>query len=413
MKLYFDNLKEYESNCHHLTYTDKTDYWVVAPGSNIKNVLVSMGNELTVLDTFDGHGVYIVDVRGDPEWWSGVLRDTGVPQTHIIESIPKHIKDRIRLKQIRLIIAADREGGPMNGRFDCFAAATAAMRNERLPAGSVLIMQGNKKIEQQYTDWLEEKSEERLFEVMYSNHFGKIFSDVFLPTKPVIQESISNPAAYSYNSLNRVYRSHRGSHLYKLSKDKILENGLVSANEVRPDDRYAALVAGVNIADFYDIMQKNYPKYVDGNWTVRNAANQYNIDIYKNSIMSVITETIFFEDVVFLTEKIFKPMTMGHPLILFASAGTLNGLRELGFRTDWCGIDPSYNDIKDHVERFNATHQVVLDWVNLSRAEQQLKIENNMTVIDHNFQLMQQRDFYKEALAEAVNRSERYFNERS
>lgn len=406
MKIYFDNLDLNESNCNHLTYTIDSDYWVVAPGSNIKKVITSLGYSMSLVDSYEGPGVYIVDVRGDPDWWAGVLRDQGTPRTHIIELVPKHIKDRIRLGQLRLIVAADREGGPMAGRFDCFAATTQAMRNERLPVGSVLIMQGNKKIEKQYTEWLEKNNEERLFEVMYSNHFGHIFVNQEMTTVPLINTN----STISFNSLNRVYRHHRGAHLFTLASKGMLKQGMVSCNELRTSDEIACNLADTTSAEYRSVMLKNFPLYIDGDWSVNNAANQYNAEIYKNTLMSFITETIFLDDVAFITEKIFKPMMLGHPLILLASAGTLAALREMGFRTDWCGIDPGYNDIVDNKERFDATHKVLFDWIDTPHNRKVDLIKQSMPTIDHNFMLLRTRDFYKEAVSEALNRSLEYFN---
>jgi hypothetical protein len=126
--------------------------------------------------------------------------------------------------------------------------------------------------------------------------------------------------------------------------------------------------------------------------------------------MSFITETKFDEDVVFLTEKVFKPLVLGHPLILLASPGTLGSLKDLGFKIDWCGIDPSYNDIEDNKQRFIKTHEILKWWINLSREEKIEKIQQSMDTIQHNFDLVRSKNFYHEALRTALNSSEEYFN---
>ena len=158
-------------------------------------------------------------------------------------------------------------------------------------------------------------------------------------------------------------------------------------------------------------MSANYPKFIDGNWSNINAGPQYNIDIYKNSLISFVTETKFDEPSVFPTEKIYKPLMLGHPIILLAAAGTLEGIRSLGFKTNWCGIDSSYNDIEDDVMRLQATHEVLLDWVQLSRKEKIKRIQESMPTIEHNFNLARTSNFHKDSLQEALNRSKRYFND--
>jgi hypothetical protein len=196
-----------------------------------------------------------------------------------------------------------------------------------------------------------------------------------------------------------------------LATQKLLDHGLVSGNDINFSDESAPGLLGISRQEFLTTMEEHYPRFVDGNWATTNAANQYNTDIYRKSLMSVITETKFDEDVVFLTEKVFKPLALGHPIILVASAGTLSALKDLGFRIDWCGIDPSYNDIQDHRQRLEKTHEVLIEWINLSKNEKIKKIHDSMPVIQHNFDLMRSRNFYSESLINMIDDSTDYFDD--
>jgi hypothetical protein len=362
------------------------------------------------IDNVTDSGCYFIDVAGDPPWWAGVLKQPQLPNHHILTLIPDHILELVRQRKIRIIISGDKEGGPMvNDEYDCFESTTQAMISKRIPAQAVLILQGNKKIQQQYESWLAETKSLRLFEVQYSCSFAMIFYNRSLLKEPVIHESIKS-ATYAFNSLNRVYRSHRGAHCYYLVKNDLLNNGIVSCNQISLTDDTGAALVEMDRLGFTEILQSNFPKFVDGDWSNTNAADQYNIDIYKNSLMSFVTETKFDEDVVFLTEKVFKPLVLGHPLILLASPGTLRSLEELGFKIDWCGIDPSYNDIKDDKQRFIKTHEILKWWIQLPREEKIEKIQLSMNTIQHNFDLVRSKNFYHEALRTALNSSEEYFN---
>jgi hypothetical protein len=411
MKIYYDNLEPYSSNLDQLSESKGNTFWISAKGTVIKKTLIEMGYNYHELSMIDEPGCYFVDVNGDPNWWCGVLTETGVPRSHIIDLLPKHIVKLTRNKKLRIIIAADREGGSMQfGNKDCFETTHQAMINQNLPSGSVLIIQGNKKIEEQYQQWLLINKKEKLFEVQYSCHFDKIFFDDKPIENPIITKSLYN-AKFDFNSLNRVYRSHRGAHCYYLAKNNLLDSGLVSCNDIPKNDLQAANWNSVSEKDFMSLITEVYPRYIDGNWKDVNAANQYNLEIYEKSLISFITETKFDENVVFLTEKIFKPIALGHPLICLASAGTLRGLAELGFRIDWYGIDPSYNDIEDHKERFLATHKVLEDWITLSRDKKINKILDSIETINHNFKLIRERHYYRESLERALNSSREYFND--
>lgn len=412
MKIYFDNLNINESNMIEHQQTEKTDYWLIAPGAPIKKTIMEMGYEVDTIDNCNEPGCYFIDVRGDPQWWAGVLKEKDVPNTHILECVPNNIIELVKNKKIRLVINADREGGPMvTEHWDCFKSTAQSIVKLGLPADSVIIAQGNEKIEEQYNKWLVDNKQFKLYDVIYSNHFGHIFLDSNIPNDLVIKHSINNPESKEYNSLNRVYRPQRGAHLYRLVSDGILDKGLVSANQIDLFDREAVRLADASHLKYSFVMKRNYPKFIDGDWSTNNAANQYNIEIYKNSLMSVITETIFLHDVSFVTEKIFKPITMGHPLILFASHGTLRSLEKMGFKINWCNIDPSYNDIQDNQLRFNATQKVLNDWIKLSRIQKIKSIEESMDTLEHNFKHIRNNDFYKNAIQNIVSRTEEYFNE--
>lgn len=419
MKTYFDSLT-YHSNLNHLSKNGEQAYWIVGDGSIVKDQIMQMGGEITTVDNYTTPGCYFLDVNGDPIWWTGEIGDKGGPKRHILSEVPNEILEMVQQKKLRIIIAADKEGGEMiSSKLNAFESTTAIMLARGFPPDSVLIMQGNKKIEQQYLRWLNVSNAPKMFDVMYSNHFGRIFFGHFpqnLPTVPLIAEAMNNTTSYDYNSLNRVFRPHRSAHLYTLIENDILGNGIVSANEKRYGqfNDEAANLAKPDWADYnYNVygraMSAHFPKFVDGNWETENAANSYNTTIYKNSLMSFITETKYNEDVVFLTEKVFKPIAMGHPMILLASAGTLRGLREMGFKTDWCGINPNYNNIVDDKERFDVTTKVLLDWVKLPREEKIARIIKSLPTIHHNFNLIRQRDFYHEALAEVFKRTKSYF----
>lgn len=410
MKIYFDNITDLDHpNCKFLSTSPHTNYWLVSSGTRYKREFRQLGIEYFDINSLDEPGLYFIEVNGDPQWWGGCcVQDNG--PNHILSELPENIISLIKEKKIRLIIGADREGGTMFWENDdIFLLTHEQMSKRMLPSGSVLILHGNRLIEDQYNDWIQQHNKIKLFDVKSVNHFDRIFPHSI--EKPIAIESIKNISAADYNSLNRTYKSHRSAHLYHIVKLDILKKGIVSANELRLKQRppLSLLHNKVDLEEFDSTLGEHYPIYVDGDWTHVNAANSVNIDIFKNSLISFITETKFDEDVVFLTEKIFKSLAYGHPMIVLSSSGTLAALRELGYKTDWCGIDPSYNDIKDHADRFNKTHEVLIDWINLSKQEKIKRIQESLPTIQHNFSLSKQRNFYHEDLLDIISSSKQLF----
>lgn len=83
---------------------------------------------------------------------------------------------------------------------------------------------------------------------------------------------------------------------------------------------------------------------------------------YIDTYFSLVTETVCSEsDISFRTEKIAKPLAMGHPFIVAANRGFYRDLRDLGFRTFEPMIDESFDLIEDAQTRMDRLIQVVQD----------------------------------------------------
>jgi hypothetical protein len=66
---------------------------------------------------------------------------------------------------------------------------------------------------------------------------------------------------------------------------------------------------------------------------------------YSDTWFSLVTETVFDYPYSFRTEKIWKPILMGHPFVVAANRGFYRDLRNLGFRTFNSLIDESFDQI--------------------------------------------------------------------
>ena len=82
---------------------------------------------------------------------------------------------------------------------------------------------------------------------------------------------------------------------------------------------------------------------------------------YIDTYFSVVTETVFEYPYSFRTEKIWKPIAMGHPWIAVANAGYYRDIKNLGFQTFGNLIDESFDQIDDNQKRINQIFHVVQD----------------------------------------------------
>lgn len=65
------------------------------------------------------------------------------------------------------------------------------------------------------------------------------------------------------------------------------------------------------------------------------------------ALWSIVTETVYYDEKLHLTEKIFKPIVSQRPFILVAAPGNLAYLKSYGFKTFDRWIDESYDDEHD------------------------------------------------------------------
>lgn len=95
----------------------------------------------------------------------------------------------------------------------------------------------------------------------------------------------------------------------------------------------------------------------DNNWGEIYLKAEPYIDTY----FSLVTETVFEYPYSFRTEKIAKPLAIGHPFITVANAGYYRDLHRIGFKTFNHVIDESFDTIDNNQDRLNRIAAVVED----------------------------------------------------
>lgn len=82
---------------------------------------------------------------------------------------------------------------------------------------------------------------------------------------------------------------------------------------------------------------------------------------YIDTYFSLVTETVFDYPYSFRTEKIYKPIAMGHPFVVVANRGFYRDLHNMGFKTYHTLIDESFDLIDNNQDRLDRMAQVVED----------------------------------------------------
>lgn len=340
----------------------------------------------------DEFGMYHIKVRGLVPFWSGLLPHDLNPNKHILKEIPEYILQQVRERKLVIVIDNQEEGfSLMYGNTNCFEAFHNAMQELKLPTYSVVLMDSNAKFNDEYENWCLVAGEQPLIAHSYSLTGFHYFVDR-TPEQPLVIDALNHHNPASFNSLNRTKRIHRMEHLYFLIQTGLHNNNLVSGGCSFTHDQeiIPTPISNTNLMDFRSVLEKTLPLTIDGDWTHDNPDLDnntiFNHSIYKNSLLSFVTETAFGETGLFITEKTFKAIVAGHPFVVLGQVGTLKFLRELGYKTDFSGIDSSYDDIINPRDRFYYVHEILSKWVHMSLEDKKSHVEKSLPTIYHNLE---------------------------
>lgn len=200
----------------------------------------------------------------------------------------------------------------------------------------------------------------------------------FQDTQHIDHDPEPKHAFLSFNRLVTGKRSYRMALTARLAERQILDGNLISfhgdANECAlelADPRTELTYKDRYLVQIH-LMDGMLPRSVDnpritGNFSARMGHNEYRWR--KRALWHVVNETVFYDDKLHLTEKIFQPIVTSRPFVLVAAPGNLAYLRSYGFKTfsDW--IDESYDLIQDSDQRLDAIAGVLEDLSNRSHKE--------------------------------------------
>jgi len=150
-------------------------------------------------------------------------------------------------------------------------------------------------------------------------------------------------------------RSYRLNLINELKKNELDHVGHISAPNLSKDiikqevfRQYSRLSADSKkdiLNNLYPIAQ---PMVLDKNDNLQAASA--NVADYKYSLGAlwhIVTETVFYDHKLHLTEKIFKPIVLKRPFVLVGAPGNLKYLKEYGFQTFDKWIDEDYDNETD------------------------------------------------------------------
>ena len=158
-----------------------------------------------------------------------------------------------------------------------------------------------------------------------------------------------------YNHLTSKYRSYRLHLVSNLIEQDLVKFGSVSLFHAgwkkTIEDPENPLDNRARVKIYKQLRNVSDPLIIDTETPSGSLSASVNFDSLTSALFHVVTETVYFQDKLHLTEKVFKPIVAKRPFLLAAAPGNLAYLKSYGFRTFDQWIDESYDAEPDHYIR--------------------------------------------------------------
>jgi glycosyltransferase involved in cell wall biosynthesis len=169
--------------------------------------------------------------------------------------------------------------------------------------------------------------------------------------------SIANsPLGYTHDFL--IYnRAWNGSREYRLKFTELLiENNLVDCSLVKfsPFDTEKHYTQHNFKNTEFKILNFSMETEIPENTAPSCYSADYAADDYNACGIEIVLETLFDDSRNHLTEKVLRAIACGKPFILASTPGSLQYLRDYGFKTFDCLINESYDLVQDPLQRLEA-----------------------------------------------------------
>jgi hypothetical protein len=176
----------------------------------------------------------------------------------------------------------------------------------------------------------------------------------------------------------------------------LLDRGLVSYHGNRIKDS----VGQIKRLDRLDLLTEAQtldnllPLEIDMDLGANNPAENIVKEHYCKTFLSVVPETLFNDNTLFFSEKIWKTIAVGHPFMIVSSRGMLSKLREQGYKTYNTWWDEGYDEIANINDRIRHIVRELKRLSSLSREELISMRISMQPTIEYNQRLFNSR--YKE-----------------
>lgn len=280
---------------------------------------------------------------------------------------------------------------------------TDCLRDSDIPQDSIYVMVNSFNAKELYEGWY--TPEERKYNVINTpfclehssfHYFNSINrgEDVVLTTSKFLETKNTLRKNHFLMKI-KAYREHRIKMLAFLSNDGLLDLGDWSFSggknfSEHPDFQHAVRDLSLENIEGVKALVNEGPYNLQSEQNVNfNDINAWTDKEYlphTTSYFDICFESFFYDhsEVLSLTEKIFKPIVNFQPFVFIATKGTLQLLKDLGFKTFEPFIDESYDQEVDNDKRLQQAYEQIKKLCLMSKEEIHNWYWNMEEILIHN-----------------------------
>ncbi len=184
---------------------------------------------------------------------------------------------------------------------------------------------------------------------------------------------------FLFLSYNRNPRPQRIVLLMDLLEQNLFQRGLISLNSLIYEP---PIDCNIN---HYNFLKENAPFIIDSKYDLTyNLACNVTKEDYERTFISLLSESLVDDDTLFFSEKIWKPIIVGHPFILYGNQNSLKFLMEMGYKTFGKWIDERYDQEPNQYTRSKIVVNELKKFENKTIDELKLIREEMREVCEYN-----------------------------
>jgi hypothetical protein len=295
-------------------------------------------------NNIDGKHIYIINIHS-PNFFQ-LSKDIG------FDVIDKSYIQDVKDNKAAIILMHLYEGFTGSNNNDDLNIIDSWIIKHGLPKNNIHFFSGNLNIQNVYSGNMMNVYPVSNFET-WAFEFGIKFTNI-----------VDYDCKKLFLSYNRQPRLHRLYFASELLNNDLLNVGVISLSKPNSNKLYDE-----DNKDSFEALLEKLPLKVKNLSLDSNHCKNISLEDYTETFVSIVTETIVNQETIFITEKTWKPIMVGHPFMVIGNQYTLSYLKRLGYKTFDKWWDESYDKVADWKTRIKIVVNNLLSLKKLSSDE--------------------------------------------